>query len=164
MQRRRYGIIPVAVSLSLAGALCAGPASPQTIRIPDFRQPLAVTSVRKGEPCTDCGRIVSIREVRLDRSAVVPASFQGSSRGIAETNLVGAVVYLPLSGASSDKPFVGGVGTPEMKERFGQSSYDIAVRMEDGGARSFQRGDGARYQVGDRVRTTAAGGLEVVIE
>jgi hypothetical protein len=164
MQRRRYGTTSVAVSVTFAVASAAGPASPQTLTIPDFRKPLSVATVRAGEQCNDCGRIVSIREVRLDRGEVLPASLQGSSRGIAETNLVGAVIYLPLYGASSDKPFVGGVGTPEMKERFNQSTYEITVRMEGGGARIFQRGDGAAYQVGDRVRTTAAGGLDVVVE
>jgi outer membrane lipoprotein SlyB len=56
------------------------------------------------------------------------------------------------------------VGTPEMKERFGQSTYTIAVRMDDGTTRSVQRGDGAQYHAGDRVRLPVGGGLELVSE
>jgi hypothetical protein len=153
-----------AAALVLVASCAATPAWPQTLLIPDFRQPLAVSTLRPGEPCSDCGRIVSVREVALDRKAGVTQSFQNVSRGPAEQNLVGAVVYLPLSSSAGDRPFVGGVGTPEMRERFGESAYDIMVRMDDGAVRSVRRGDGGRYRVGDRVRLAAAGALEIVVE
>jgi outer membrane lipoprotein SlyB len=65
--------------------------------------------------------------------------------------IVGAVVALPL-GEGKDKPFVGGVGTPEMRERFTETSYQIVVQLDNGGYTSVQRADGASFRVGDRVR------------
>jgi hypothetical protein len=139
----------------------------QSIKIPDFRQPPPqITSAKPGEPCNDCGRILSIREIRLDQRPGMPTALQGdgpgSSAGPVGPNLVGAVIYLPLGGDSPQRPFVGGVGTPEMKERFRESIYEIAVRFDDGSLRFLQRPDGARYQVGDRVRATGAGQLELM--
>src|SRR4051812_42445245 len=146
MRDRRKTGFTTAVGASLCAAFVA---DAQTIRIPDFRQPYAIATVRSGEACNDCGRIFSIREIALERRSAVPTGFQGVDRGgIVDRNLVGAVVYLPLSSASSDRPFVGGVGTPEMRERFGESTYEITARMDDGSARSVRRGDGTRYRVG----------------
>jgi outer membrane lipoprotein SlyB len=61
------------------------------------------------------------------------------------------VVALPL-GAGTDKPFVGGVGTPEMRERFTETAYEIAIRLDNGSDALVQRADGASFRVGDRVR------------
>ncbi len=52
---------------------------------------------------------------------------------------------------------MGAVGTPEMVERFGSSTYEIAVRMDSGERQVVQRKDGARFRVGDRV--TLSGGM-----
>jgi hypothetical protein len=146
-------------------AICVnGTALAQSIRLPDFRQQATITSLKPGEPCIDCGRILSIRESAIERKPVVPAGFQGSARGPVEHNFVGAVIYLPLSESSADKPFVGGVGTPEMKERFGGTTYVILIRMDDGRTRSVERPDGAQYSIGDRVRLPASGGLELIAD
>ena len=153
----------VALACALAVAAWA-----QSIRIPDFREPPpAITStVNPGEPCSDCGRILSIREIRLGREPAVPTTLQsaspGPSSGPGGPNLVGAVIYLPLGGDGAQRPFVGGVGTPEMRERFRESTYEIAVRLDDGSLRFLQRRDGGRFQVGDRVRAPAGGQLELI--
>ncbi|MCW5604475.1 MAG: hypothetical protein KIT18_08025 [Burkholderiales bacterium] len=157
-----------------AGAVFAGvcfvamAAWAQTIRIPDFRQPEppATFTLKPGEPCHECGRIVSIREIRTERR---PAAFQGSAAGPASgpsatPNLVGAVIYLPLGGQTPERPFVGGVGTPEMRERFRETTYEITVRLDDGTMRFIQRNDGTRFMTGDRVRLTTADGLELVAQ
>jgi outer membrane lipoprotein SlyB len=136
----------------------------QTLLIPDFRQSANVRQLPAGQTCSECGRVTSVREIQIDRRSALPATFQGSARGPVEHNLVGAVVYLPLDGGSNDRPFVGGVGTPEMRERFAQSTYEVTIRMQDGSMRSLQRPDGSRYHVGDRVRATASGELELVAE
>lgn len=157
----------VAIWCSLA--LAAGA---QTIKIPDFRQQAPpVTVLKSGEACTDCGRILSIREVQTQRRPNVPQAFQaggqpGPPPGASQQNLVGAVIYLPLGGDATptEKPFVGGVGTPEMRERFQETTYEIAVRLDDGAVRFIQRHDGTRYRVGDRVRLPGAGQLELVTE
>ena len=152
-------------SLLLALVMCVTSAvHAQNIRIPDFRQSATIASLKPGESCTECGRIISIRETTVERKPVVPAGFQGSGRGPVEHNFVGAVIYLPLSEGSGDKPFIGGVGTPEMKERFGGTTYAILVRMDDGRTRSLERPDAAHYSVGDRVRLPAGGGLELIAD
>ena len=163
---RRPGI----AGMALAGALCVAMATwAQTIRIPDFRESAAPTVLKQGEQCLECGRILSIREIQTERRPVVPASLQGpsvvgSSVGPSDRNLVGAVIYLPLGNETADKPYVGGVGTPEMRERFQQTTYEIAVRMDDGATRFVQRGDGTRFRAGDRVRLAGTAGMELVVE
>ena len=166
-QRARWASVAAAAA---AAALCIGFAAlAQTIRIPDFRQaPPAAAKLKSGEPCNDCGRILSIRETQVERKPGVPQAFQGSAAGTSSgpggPNLVGAVVYLPLGNDSSARPFVGGVGTPEMRERFQETSYEIAVRLDDGAMRFIQRYDGTRYRVGDRVRLPGAGQIELLAE
>jgi outer membrane lipoprotein SlyB len=83
----------------------------------------------------------------------VPKVFQNPQmdQGPGSNVIVGAVVALPL-GAGSEKPFVGGVGTPEMRERFTETTYEIVIRLDDGGFTQVQRADGASYRVGERVR------------
>ena len=86
------------------------------------------------------------------------------SSGPGGPNLVGAVIYLPIGGGSAERPFVGGVGTPEMQERFRDSTYEIAIRLDDGALRVIQRHDGPRYSVHDRVRLAGVDELELVAE
>jgi hypothetical protein len=74
------------------------------------------------------------------------------STGPDSTVRVGAVVALPLGDSSADQSFVGGVGTPEMRARFSDSSYEITVLLDNGAYSVVQRRDGGRYRVGDRVR------------
>jgi outer membrane lipoprotein SlyB len=124
----------------------------QSIRIFDFRDPPR-TSIKPGERCDQCGTIRSIQESQVQRPVNVPKVFQNEPRdqGMASPVIVGAVVALPL-GEGKDKPFVGGVGTPEMRERFTETSYQIVVQLDNGGYTSVQRADGASFRVGDRVR------------
>jgi outer membrane lipoprotein SlyB len=126
----------------------------QSIRIPDFREPPRAT-LAPGETCQACGTIRSIREVRVQRPVTVPRVFQNDpidQQGPASPVIVGAVIALPLGGGSADKPFVGGVGTPEMRERFSETTYDVTVQFDNGGYSMVQRADGASFRVGDRVR------------
>ncbi|HTP95411.1 MAG TPA: hypothetical protein VMK05_06150 [Burkholderiales bacterium] len=160
---------PGAAGLAFAGVLCIAVAAwAQTIRIPDFRQRSSPVVLAPGEKCNACGRIVSIREIEIERKPVVPASVRGagvgSMSGAQEGNLVGAVIYLPLGGDTSDKPYVGAVGTPEMRERFRDTTYEIGVRLDDGTTRLLRRTDGTRYAVGDRVRLSENAGLELISE
>jgi hypothetical protein len=141
----------------------------QSIRIPDLRSPPpSIVSMKAGEPCNACGRIVSIREIRVDRNNPrVPAEFRsgpGSPSGVVERNLVGAVIHLPLGGETAERPFLGGVGTPEARERFGESSYELLVRLDDDSMRTIERTDGSRYRIGDRVRLSGIGQIELVAE
>lgn len=130
----------------------------QPIRIPDFRESPRVSAAPKpGEACNNCGVIRAIREVQSQRAVTAPKTFQAHpiDGGPGSTAYVGAVIALPLgagAGAGADKPFVGGIGTPEMRERFTETSYEIVVRLDSGGFTLVPRRDGAFFRVGDRVR------------
>jgi outer membrane lipoprotein SlyB len=140
----------------MAMACLVAVAHAQSIRIPDFREPPR-TTLKPGEPCDQCGTIRSIQEARVQRPVTVPKVFQNEpmDQGPGSTVIVGAVIALPL-GEGKDKPFVGGVGTPEMRERFTETSYRIVVQLDNGGYTSVQRADGASFRVGDRVRVMGA--------
>lgn len=157
---------PSTTGAALAAAFCmAMGAEAQPSRILDLRPPPASSALKPGEPCNGCGRIISVREIHAEHRRA-PAAFQGagSSFGTERSPPVGAVIYLPLGGETAERPFVGGVGTPEMRERFGETTYEITVRLDDGATRFIQRNDGSRYQVGDRVRVGGTDGLELVVE
>jgi hypothetical protein len=132
----------------------AATAGAQPIRIPDYREsPRVAPAPQPGEKCERCGVIRSIREMQSQRPAEVPQVFQNQpiDSGMGGTIYTGAVVYLPL-GKGADKPFVGGVGTPEMRKRFSQTSYEVVIQLDAGGIVSVQRDDGASFRAGDRVR------------
>jgi hypothetical protein len=129
-------------------------ANAQSIRIPNFRDTTPV-ALKPGEACLKCGAIRSIREVQVRRPVTVPEAFQTSpiDRGPGSTVYVGAVVALPLGeGSEHSKAYVGGVGTPEMRERFTESTYEIGIQLDEGGYTQVTRRDGASYRIGDRVR------------
>jgi hypothetical protein len=139
--------------LFVAAAVAYG----QSIRIPDFRD-TAPVALKPGEACLKCGVVRSIREVQVGRPVTVPEGFRTNPRDQAPGSdiYVGAVVSLPLSDAKENpgRPFVGGVGTPEMRERFSESTYEIIIRLDEGGFTQVTRRDGATYRVGDRVRVS----------
>jgi hypothetical protein len=126
-----------------------------SLKMPDFRQGVPdVAQFRAGESCDNCGVIRSIREVQTRRPVPVPPSIQSgpSDRSsLSSPVYVGAVIALPL-GEGSGRSYVGGVGTPEMQERFSESTYEIAIKLESGSETILQRRDGAAYRVGDSVR------------
>ena len=145
-------------SASLFFFLCVAVAAHgQTLRIPDFRQPESV-ALKPGEACLKCGVVRSIREVQVGRPVPVPEAFRSNQggEGLGSDIYVGAVVVLPLSENKEQpgKPFVGGVGTPEMRARFSESTYEITIRLDEGGYTQVTRRDGGSYRVGDRVRVS----------
>ncbi|MGH8639195.1 MAG: hypothetical protein ACREUX_18780 [Burkholderiales bacterium] len=144
----RLRAAPLAILVVWAHAV----SQPYNFRLPYLGEPARGTVVRSDDPCDDCGRILSVREVAAPHGSASPR-YHGGGREPFNQNLLGAVVYLPLSDNGANKPFIGGVGTPEMNERFGNSTYLIEVRMDDGNLRYLSRRDGARFSIGDRVRT-----------
>jgi hypothetical protein len=156
----------------LAAAVAGGialTASAQSYRIPDLRPPppRVATAPRAGEPCTACGRIVSIREINTVRGVaaapVIPGPGSADPGNPTQQNLMGAVIYLPLGGQGSDKPYIGPVGTPEMYARLRETTYEVTVRMDDGSVRFVRRPDAAAYAVGDRVRWIGGDELELLV-
>ena len=153
LARTRGGGARVYAGLLAAALAClAAQAHGQAIKIPDFREPPR-TVIKPGEPCERCGVVRAIREKQVPRPVNVPQAFRNDpiDRGPGSTVIVGAVVALPF-GEGSDKSFVGGVGTPEMRERFSETTYEVVIRLDDGGFTQVERRDGASFRVGDRVR------------
>ncbi len=163
---RRSGVRRLAAAVAGGIALAA---SAQSYHIPDSRPPppRVAPAPRAGEPCDACGRIASIREVYADRglpaAAVSPGHGGGTAGNPAQQNLIGAVIYLPLGGQAADKPYVGGVGTPEMYARLRATTYEITVRLDDGSHRVVRRADGTLFRVGDRVRWISGDEIEVLV-
>ncbi|MDH4149259.1 MAG: hypothetical protein OEW79_01555 [Betaproteobacteria bacterium] len=132
--------------------LSAMAAQAQTLKIPDFRNERPAAAVSKpGEKCDQCGVIRTIREIQSRREQPVPQAFQNNpaTQGPGGEIYVGAVAAMPMGPGES---YVGAVGTPEMRNRFTSSSYEITVKLDAGGYTVLQRADGGHYQVGDRVR------------
>lgn len=163
---RRSGVRALVTALAGGIALAA---SAQSYRIPDLKPPppRVAPAPRAGEPCQGCGRIVSIREVHATRGlpagSVSPVPGGGGPGSVTQQNLIGAVIYLPLGGQAADKPYVGGVGTPEMYARLRETTYEITVRLDDGAYRVARRADGTLYGVGDRVRWVSGDELELLV-
>jgi len=127
----------------------------QNIRIPDLGEPppAIAPAPKPGEPCGKCGVIRSIREINLANAYNTTQSFSGipADSGLGSSQPVGAVISIPF-GRGADKPYVGGVGTPEMRQQLSQTQYEVTVRLDDGGYTMVQRPDGLSFHVGDRVR------------
>ena len=150
--------------ITFAHAAFAPGASAQSIVIPDFRTPEPRVVFGPGGPCPSCGVVLSIRQTTVERRENVPTQLRGDgvpgSAGPRDYNLVGAVIVLPFS--SSEKSYVGGVGTEEMKRRFRDTTYEITVKLDDGSLVRLVRDDGPRYRVGDRVRVRGTAELELI--
>ena len=153
------------LALALAGGISLAAAA-QSYWIPDLKPPppRVATAPRAGEPCDGCGRIVSIREISVNRGLPAIPTVPGADPG--DTNQqypIGAVIYLPLGGQGAGKPYIGGVGTPEASARMGETTYEVTVKMDDGTYRFVRRADAASFGVGDRVRWLGANDLELLV-
>src|SRR5688572_19104392 len=156
--RRFLRAITFAALVGIAGPQreSAGQSTPA----PTSRDSAVFVRPPAGAACEDCGVVRSVREVhrRRDTAARVTATPGPPPSSFDSSRVVGALVVLPWG---SQAGFVGGVGTEEMSERFGTSTYEVIVRMDDGSYRTVERRDGASYGIGDRVRL-AEGRLEVL--
>jgi len=124
----------------------------QNLVIPDLRDPsLYREPTRTTSTCRVCGEISSIREVRIQKD-------RNPAGGPVGGQLVfGAVILVPFGQGGAEQPYVGGVGTTEMAERLGNTTYEVTVRMDNGERQTVQLRDGASYRVGERV--TVSGGM-----
>jgi outer membrane lipoprotein SlyB len=108
-------------------------------------------------PKTSTGEIRSIREVHGAAPRGGPGTAAvGTASAVGSSIPVGAVMYLPLGASTQDDRWrFGAVGTAELQERIGESTYEIAVRMDDGDERTLRRRDATRFHVGQRVSLTS---------
>ena len=134
--------------------LAAAVAWAQTLVIPALRDPaLSRDLPRAGAgTCRVCGEISSIREVHAEPS--IPGS-QDPGRNVLGNPgglpVGGTVIMLPFGPGGKENPYVGGVGTQEMAERMGTSTYEVTIRMDGGERRIVRRRDAGSYYVGQRV-------------
>jgi hypothetical protein len=142
-------------ALGLACCAFAALAWAQGLVIPDLRDPSLYRERPRdagGGSCKVCGEVRAIREVQTE----APVSVAPNPRLTTQNNpnnwaVVGAAVYLPTGTGTPQSPHIGAVGTPEMVERFGSSTYEITIRMDTGENLVLQRRDAARFRVGERV-------------
>jgi outer membrane lipoprotein SlyB len=119
----------------------------------DPRDPALYREKPRASNCRVCGEISSIREVRIQKD-------RNPAGGPVGGQLVfGAVVLVPFGPDGAEQPYVGGVGTQELAERLGNTTYEITVRMDTGERQTVQLRDGGSYRIGERV--TVSGGMLV---
>jgi outer membrane lipoprotein SlyB len=138
--------IPGAALLIAAAAAWA-----QTLMF-DPRDPALYREPTRASNCRVCGEISSIREVIIQNNRN-PVGGQPTGQ-----LAFGAVILLPFGEPGRpEQAYVGGVGTQEMAERLGNTTYEITVRMDTGERQTVHLRDGASYRVGERV--TVSGGM-----
>lgn len=137
--------IPGALLLVAAAAAWA-----QTLMI-DPRDPALYREKPRASNCRVCGEISSIREVIIQANRN-PVGGQPTGQLV-----FGAVVLVPFGPGGAEQPYVGGVGTQEMAERLGNTTYEVTVRMDSGERQTVHLRDGGSYRIGERV--TVSGGM-----
>jgi hypothetical protein len=107
-------------------------------------------------PCTDCGHIRSIRQLRTDRVISQPdlyiTSPQYLSTRPAEPPRIGPAFSLSWSEGQRARPHVGPVEGPNLTQRITQISYEIVVEFDDGQFARIEQELLGDLRVGDKVR------------
>ena len=137
--------VPGAVLLVAAAAAWA-----QTLMF-DPRDPALYRERPRTSNCRVCGEVSSIREVVIQANRN-PVGGQPTGQLV-----FGAVVLVPFGPGGAEQPYVGGVGTQEMAERLGNTTYEVTVRMDTGERQTVHLRDGGSYRIGERV--TVSGGM-----
>ena len=110
--------------------------------------------------CAECGTVRSVREVdrelRPPSATEAPAGYAGPGEfpgGLGESQPIGWVAVGRYSGSSGlSKGYVGAVGSPELRERLTEKSYEVVVRLDSGRYQLVQVDQPPPWQAGDRVR------------
>jgi hypothetical protein len=115
------------------------------------RKPLASVSSN----CTDCGVVRAIREVRTEREAQRPDTYVSSPqyRDTLPSDLprIGPAISMTWGKGSPPRTQIGAFGTPEMKHRYIDITYEISVKFDDGRFGLIEQDDPNDLRVGDRV-------------
>jgi outer membrane lipoprotein SlyB len=102
------------------------------------------------QTCLVCGEVRSVREVGGVQAAA-PQAPVGTASGLDTAPVVGNVAQFRFDRGRSEGWSLGAAGTPEMQARFGETVYEVTVRMDDGERRTVALRDGNRFRVGQRV-------------
>jgi hypothetical protein len=105
------------------------------------------------QTCLVCGEIRSVREVGGARPApAAPGSVTPGSASSLDTGpVVGTVAQFHFGADPGERWSFGAAGTPEMRARLGETSYEVTIAMDSGERRTLTRRDGGRFRVGQRV-------------
>jgi hypothetical protein len=144
-QPRALGLLAVvACTLLAVPALAADEGS-------EPRKPLASVTTN----CVDCGVVRSIREIRTEREAQRPDAYVSSPQYRdtlpAELPRIGPAFSLSWGAGERPRTQIGAVGTPEMKHRYIDITYEVSVRFDDGRFGLIEQDDAGDLRTGDRV-------------
>jgi hypothetical protein len=119
------------------------------------------TQVSPTITCQDCGVVRSTREIRTERAGssrpdtYISSSQYVQSRPFDQQPLVGPAFTLSWGAKGQTEARVGAVGSPEMRQRFIDISYEITVRFDDGRYGLIEQADLDDLRPGNRVRVVS---------
>ena len=126
--------------------------------LPDTQSaPRAAPAGTLKDTCIHCGVVRSIRTLERERGAQrdVP-SYMTSSQYLDTRRYsqpyVGPVVGMTFGPGESTKSFVGAAGSPSMRQRILDITYEVTVRYDDGRYGLIEQSDVDRLRVGERVQ------------
>jgi hypothetical protein len=108
--------------------------------------------------CVNCAVIRSIRTVERERATPrqVPSYINStqyeSTVAAGGPPLVGPVVGFTFGPGSNNQTFVGAAGSPAMRQRLMQISYEVILRFDDGRFGLLELDDAGDFRANDRVR------------
>jgi hypothetical protein len=129
--------------LAVAALILAAPAWAQQTQPLDLPFPT-------GESRGVCGEIRSIREMPVDKPAVLPG-IRSAPPHPQQSVPVGPTIALPFGGIGDYGWRLGAAGIPGIQASAEEITYEIIVRLDGGERRSLLRTDGSRFFVGQRV-------------
>lgn len=109
--------------------------------------------------CTNCAVIRSLRAVERERPASREIPAYVSSEQYQDTRqysgvFVGPMIGLSFGPGTTSQGFVGAAGSPSMRQRIREITYEVILRYEDGRFGLLEQDDVGAFRVGDRVRVT----------
>jgi hypothetical protein len=115
------------------------------------RQPIAGIATN----CTDCGVVRTIRELRTEREVQRPDVYTSSPQYKdtlpAELPRIGPAFSLSWGAEERPRTQIGAVGTPEMKHRYIDITYEVTVKFDDGRFALIEQNEIDDIRPGDRV-------------
>jgi len=115
------------------------------------RKPLAGVTTN----CLDCGVVRAIREVRTEREAPRPDVYVSSPQYRdtmpAELPRIGPAISMTWGAGERTRTQIGAFGTPEMKHRYIDVTYEVSVRFDDGRFGLIEQDEVGDLREGDRV-------------
>ena len=107
--------------------------------------------------CTDCAVIRTIRPLERERATRREMPSYMTSPQYLDTRrysepYVGPVLGITFGPGQETKTFVGAAGSPAMRQRILQISYEVLLRYDDGRSGLIEIEDASSFRVGDRVK------------